>query len=75
MTPKELAELDQFFELLAPAYAAAVEAAWAEAGRPLAPKEIEEILQKVLDNKAGDALREIYGADVIAAVFDGKKPS
>jgi hypothetical protein len=72
-SPKFLDELDQFVDLIAPAYAAAVEAAWAEAGRPLSPAEVEEILQRVLHEKAPDIFRQIHGANVMAAI-DGKKP-
>lgn len=70
---KFLDELDQFADLIIPAWAAAVEAAWAEAGRPLPPEEIEEILRTVLHEKAPDIFREIHGANVMAAI-DGKKP-
>jgi hypothetical protein len=70
---KFLDQFDQFADLIAPAWAAAVEAAWAEAGRRLSPEEIEEILLKVLHEKAPDIFREIHGANVMAAV-DGKKP-
>jgi hypothetical protein len=72
-SPKFLDELDRFFDLLAPEWATAVEAAWAEAGRRLTPAEVEEVLHKVLHEKAPDIFREIHGANVMAAI-DGKKP-
>jgi hypothetical protein len=68
-------DFEKFSELILPDYASAIVAAWAETGRPLSPAEVEEILLRVLADRAGDAFREIYGADVVAAVFDGKKPS
>jgi hypothetical protein len=72
-SPKFLDELDRFVDLIAPSYAAAVVAAWAEAGRHLTPAEVEELLHKVLHEKAPDIFREIHGANVMAAI-DGKKP-
>ncbi|SHN86751.1 hypothetical protein [Bradyrhizobium erythrophlei] len=74
-SPKFLDELETFVDLISPAWAAAIVAAWAELGRPLTPEEAEDLLHRVLHDKAGDAFREMYGANVIAAVFDGKKPS
>ena len=66
-------DTDCFFELVAPALAAAVVAAWATAGRRLTTAEIHVVMQAAFDGAAGDAIREIYGADV-AALIDGKKP-
>lgn len=67
-------EMDRFFELIAPALAAALEAAWANAaGRPLTPAEIHATLQDAFHGAMGDAIREMYGAD-IGALIDGRKP-
>jgi hypothetical protein len=73
MSSEFLDKLDQFADLIAPAWAAAVEVAWAQAGRRLSPDEIEEVLLRVLHEKAPDIFREIHGANVMAAV-DGRKP-
>jgi hypothetical protein len=73
--PPTDAEMDQFFELVAPALAAGLEAAWAAAaGRPLTPAEVHTALQAAFDGVAGDAIREMFGADV-AALYDGRRPS
>jgi hypothetical protein len=67
-------EFDRFFDLIAPAFAAALERAWADAtGRPLTPAEIHTALQDALHDAMGDAIREIYGADA-GTLVDGKRP-
>jgi hypothetical protein len=66
-------ELDRFFELVAPALAAAVVSAWATEGRRLSAAEIHAVLQAAFDGAAGDAIREMFGADV-GALIDGRKP-
>ena len=66
-SPEFLDELETFVEMISPAWAAAIVAAWAELSRPLTPEEVEELLHKVLHEKAGDIFREIHGANVMAA--------
>lgn len=64
-------ELDQFFELVAPELARAVTRAWAERGAPLSEQEIYDAMLEALRRIEGDAIREVFGADV-GAFYDGK---
>jgi hypothetical protein len=78
--PEPPADLERLLETIEPtftaAFAAALEAAWEEAaGRPLTEAEVHALIDRVFHDVAGDALRELFGADVAAQFYDGKKPS
>jgi hypothetical protein len=70
-------EMERFFSLVEPAQTEALEserAKAAAAGRKLTHGEVHAALASGLLGAAGNAAREVWGAE-IGALVDGKKPS